>query len=85
MSTRILRRFYQIIDGQVPLIGVGGIGSGADAYEKIRSGASLVQLYSALTYHGPGLIKRIKQDLAALLARDGFSHVAEAVGTGIES
>ena len=85
VSTRILRRFYEIIDGQVPLIGVGGIGSGADAYEKIRSGASLVQLYSALTYQGPGLINRIKQELAALLARDGFGHVAEAVGTGIES
>lgn len=84
ISTQILRRFHQITEGRVLLIGVGGIGSGADAYEKIRSGASLVQLYSALTYQGPGLIKRIKQDLAACLARDGFSHVAEAVGTGVE-
>jgi dihydroorotate dehydrogenase len=62
------------------LIAAGGIDSGAEAYARIRAGASLVQLYSALVYEGPGLATRILTDLDALLARDGFANVAEAVG-----
>ena len=66
----------------IVLIGVGGISSGADAYEKIRAGATLVQLYTALVYEGPGLVARIKRELLACLARDGFATIADAVGTG---
>lgn len=80
LATAQLRAMYQVTRGQVPLIGVGGIASGADAYAKIRAGASLVQLYTALVYQGPGLIRRITRDLAALLRSDGFSHVGQAVG-----
>jgi len=65
------------------LIGVGGIAGGADAYAKIRAGASLVQLYTALVYEGPGLVLRIKRDLASFLARDGFASIAEAVGADV--
>jgi dihydroorotate dehydrogenase len=83
-STRLLAEMYRLTAGKLPLIGVGGIESGADAYLKIRAGASLVQLYTALTYHGPALIQRIKQELAALLQRDGFASVAAAVGTGVD-
>jgi dihydroorotate dehydrogenase len=83
-STRLLAEFYQMTQGRVRLIGVGGIDSGATAYAKIRAGASLVQLYTALAYAGPGLILRIKQDLATLLRRDGFASVAAAVGTDAE-
>lgn len=79
-STEMLRRFHARVGNKMPLIGVGGIASGADAYAKIRAGASLVQLYSSLVYEGPGLVARIKTDLMKLLARDGFSSVAEAVG-----
>ena len=79
-STETLHEFYALTSGQVPLIGVGGIASGADAYTKIRAGASLVQLYTGLVFSGPGLVAEIKRDLAALLKRDGFNHVAEAVG-----
>ena len=64
----------------LPLIGVGGIANAADAYARIRAGASLVQLYSALVYEGPMLARRINRDLCTLLARDGFANVAEAVG-----
>jgi dihydroorotate dehydrogenase len=64
----------------LPLIGCGGVASGADAYRKIRAGASLVQLYSALVFHGPGLIADIKRDLAACLKADGFTSVGDAVG-----
>ncbi len=66
--------------GQVPLIAAGGIDSGAEAYARIRAGASLVQVYSALVYEGPGLPRRIVAELAACLQRDGFATVAEAVG-----
>ena len=81
-STEVLARLYRLTGGRLPLIGVGGIASGADAYAKIRAGASLVQLYTALVYQGPGLVPRIKAELAALLRRDGFSTVCDAVGAG---
>lgn len=79
-STNVLSALYRATEGQVPLIGVGGIASGADAYEKIRAGASLVQLYSAMVYEGPSLPGRICRTLAGLLKRDGFNSVSEAVG-----
>ncbi len=79
-STAVLGEIYRLTGGRVPLIGVGGIGSAADAYAKIRAGASLVQLYTALIYRGPGLVAEIKLGLAALLRRDGFSRLSEAVG-----
>ncbi len=71
---------YRLTGGRLPLIGVGGVESGLDAYAKIRAGASLVQLYTALVYHGPGLVNRIKRDLAGQLKADGFATIAEAVG-----
>ncbi|KAL2632325.1 hypothetical protein R1flu_017011 [Riccia fluitans] len=80
MSTNVLRDMYQLTRGKVPLVGVGGISSGEDAYKKIRAGASLVQLYTAFAYEGPSLIPSIKAELAACLERDGFKSVAEAVG-----
>lgn len=79
-STEILKAVYNATEGKVPLVGVGGIASGADAYAKIRAGASLVQLYSALVYDGPGLVTKIKHDLTARLKADGFSSVSDAVG-----
>ncbi|WP_333610547.1 quinone-dependent dihydroorotate dehydrogenase [Brevundimonas bullata] len=66
--------------GRLPLIAVGGIESGADAYARIRAGASAVQIYSALIYDGPGLVGAIKRDLAARLRAEGFAHISEAVG-----
>ena len=79
-STALLADMYRLTGGAVPLIGVGGVASAADTYAKIRAGASLVQLYTALIYQGPGLIGRITAGLADLLRRDGFGSVAEAVG-----
>jgi dihydroorotate dehydrogenase len=76
-----LRDFRRATGGALPLIAVGGIASGADAYERIRAGASLVQLYTALIYGGPGLPKRIARELKALLLRDGFAKLDEAVGS----
>ncbi|CAN5680340.1 quinone-dependent dihydroorotate dehydrogenase [soil metagenome] len=83
LSTEVLRKTAHRVEGQFPLVGTGGVGSGADAYAKIRAGATLVQLYSAMVYDGPPLVRRIKDELAALLARDGLTSVAEAVGADL--
>ncbi|MFP4238070.1 MAG: quinone-dependent dihydroorotate dehydrogenase [Rhodosalinus sp.] len=80
-STQVLARLHRLTAGAMPLIGVGGIGSAEDAYTKIRAGASAVQLYTGLVYEGLSLGARIAEGLDALLARDGFASVAEAVGT----
>ncbi len=79
-STLVLKEMYGLTGGKLPLIGAGGVASGADAYAKIRAGASLVQFYSAMVYGGPALVLRIRAELAALLRRDGFAGVADAVG-----
>ncbi|MSO93213.1 MAG: quinone-dependent dihydroorotate dehydrogenase [Rhodospirillales bacterium] len=80
LSTTVLREMYTLTKGALPLIGVGGVASGEDAYAKIRAGASLVQLYSALVYEGPALVGRIQRDLAALLRANGYTNVSQAVG-----
>ncbi|WP_300394989.1 quinone-dependent dihydroorotate dehydrogenase [Henriciella sp.] len=82
-STQVLKEFASEIIGEFDLIGAGGISSGAEAYAKIRAGAHAVQFYSALVYHGPGLVADINADLAARLKADGFSSVAEAVGADL--
>ena len=83
-STRILARLYRETGGELPLIGVGGISSAADAYAKIRAGASAVQLYTAMVFWGLSLVDRIVHGLDEMLAHDGFANVSEAVGTGAE-
>lgn len=79
-STEMLRRAYRLVGDAIPLVGVGGIASADDAYAKIRAGASLVQLYTALIYQGPGLVRRIKAGLAARLRADGFARIEDAIG-----
>jgi dihydroorotate dehydrogenase len=81
-STALLAEMHRLTQGRLPLVGVGGISGPADAYEKIRAGASLVQLYTALTFAGPRLVAEIKRGLAQLLRRDGFASIADAVGAG---
>ena len=76
-----LRRFRRASGGEIPLIGVGGIANADDAWERIRAGASLVQLYSAMVYEGPGIARRIARGLAERLEREGMHSIAEAVGT----
>jgi dihydroorotate dehydrogenase len=81
-STQILREIYARTGARLILVGVGGVASGADAYAKMRAGASLVQLYSALSFQGPGLVARIKRELLDCISRDGFASVGAAVGKG---
>ena len=80
LAQQRLADFRSATGGTMPLIGAGGIASAEHAYARIRAGASLVQLYSALVYEGPGLARRIASGLRGLLARDGFGNVADAVG-----
>jgi dihydroorotate dehydrogenase len=82
-STRILAEMRKRVGARVVLVGVGGIANGRDAYAKIRSGASLVQLYTALAYDGPGLVSRIKRELLECLSRDGFARVTDAIGVDV--
>ena len=82
-STQILTEMHRRLKNAVTLVGVGGISSGEDAYAKIRAGASLVQLYSALVFQGPGLVARIKRELLQCLERDGFANVSKAVGADL--
>lgn len=84
LSTEALRDFYRLSGGKLTLIGVGGVASAEDAYAKILAGASLVQLYSALVYQGFGLIREIVTQLPALLKRDGFTSLSQAIGAGIK-
>lgn len=79
-ATRLVRYLYRKTEGRLPIIGVGGVASAEAAYAKIRAGASLVQLYTGLVYEGPGLVRRIKEGLVALLERDGLANIAEAIG-----
>ncbi len=79
-STEVLTEIYRRTGGTIPIIGVGGIASAEDAYRKIRAGASLVQIYSALIFHGPGIVSEISRDLARLLREDGFTRLDQAVG-----
>jgi dihydroorotate dehydrogenase len=80
LALQRLRDFRSATGGQIPLVAAGGIGSGADAFARIKAGASLVQLYSALVYRGPGLARAIARDLKHLLARDGFARLTDAIG-----
>jgi dihydroorotate dehydrogenase len=83
-STRVLARLYRETGGQMPLVGVGGVSSAADAYAKIRAGATAVQLYTAMVFWGVSLVDRIVHGLDEMLAHDGFANVSDAVGTAVD-
>ena len=79
-SNEVLKNFYKLTQGKIPLIGVGGISCAQDAYEKIKCGASLVQIYSAFIYQGFGLVEDIKKELSEMVKKDGLQNISQAVG-----
>lgn len=81
-AREVVARVREYTNGRVPIIGVGGVAAAEDAYAHIRAGASLVELYTGLVYHGPGAVDAIKQELVRLLIRDGFRSIGDAVGAG---
>ena len=74
---------FSLTNGQIPLIGVGGISNGKECYEKIKSGANLVQLYTALVFKGPQLLNKIKIELVDLMKTDGFKNIKQVVGKDV--
>jgi len=82
-SNEVLKNFYKFTEGKIPLIGVGGISSADDVYEKIKCGASLVQIYSAFIYQGFGLVEEIKKDLSKKIAADGLKNISELIGAKV--
>lgn len=80
MSTECIRKLYALTDGSVPIIGVGGVGSGHDAYEKLKAGASLVEIYSMMVYEGPGCVSKIRSELADLMVQNGHRRLEDVVG-----
>lgn len=79
-STELLRTVYKLTNGTIPLIGVGGIFTGKDAYEKIKAGATLVQLYSSMTYKGPAITEEINKELVELMKKDNIKNIQDAIG-----
>lgn len=84
LSTRTVQDMYRLTKGELPIIGVGGIASGRDAYDKIQAGASLIQIYSAIAYEGFPIVKKIKRELTELLRKDNLTSVSDAVGLDVE-
>lgn len=83
-SVEVIRSVYRLSKGKLPIIGCGGIFSAQDAYDKIRAGANLVEVYTALIYEGPELIRTLNEELLNLLRKDGFKHVSDAVGVDVQ-
>ncbi|GFO46693.1 dihydroorotate dehydrogenase (quinone), mitochondrial [Plakobranchus ocellatus] len=79
-SLQTIRDMYTLTNGELPIVGVGGVSNGKDAYDKIKAGASLIQIYTALVYQGPPVIGKINREMDELLRHDGFSHIIQAVG-----
>ena len=82
-SNLVLKKMYSLTNGQIPLIGVGGITSGSDCYVKLKSGASLVQLYTALIYSGPYLVSKMNKELVDLIKTDGYKNISEVIGKSV--
>jgi len=80
-STECIRTMYDLTKGKVPIIGVGGVGNGRDAYEKLKAGASLIQIYSMMVYEGPGVVNRIRKELGDIIVENGYKSVEDVVGT----
>jgi dihydroorotate dehydrogenase len=85
LALQLTKDMYKLTNGTVPIIGVGGISNGEDAYERIKAGASLVQVYTALSYEGPGLGANISNELAELMKRDGITSVRDVVGKDVRA
>ena len=83
ISTNMIKKFYKLLNGKIPIIGVGGVHSGQSAYEKIIAGASLLQLYTGFVYRGPTTAKDIKKELIQILKSEGVKNIKDIIGKGI--
>lgn len=76
----MIAEMYKLTNGKIPIIGVGGVFTGRDAYEKLAAGASVIQIYTSFIYHGPPIVKRIKEELNEILCDKGVDNVNQLVG-----
>jgi len=83
ISTNMIKKFYKELNNKIPIVGVGGVNSGKSAYEKIKAGASLLQLYTGFVYRGPSTAKDIKKELIQILKAEGIKNIKEVVGKGV--
>ena len=83
ISTDLIKKFYRELNGEIPIIGVGGIDSGKSAYEKLVAGASLLQLYTGFVYKGPSVVKDIKKELIQILKSEGFNNIKDVIGRAV--
>ncbi|XP_012935288.1 dihydroorotate dehydrogenase (quinone), mitochondrial isoform X2 [Aplysia californica] len=84
-SLQVIRDMYRLTHGKIPIVGVGGVSCGQDAYDKVKAGASLIQMYTALVYLGPPAVGKIKREMEELLRKDGYKHISEAVGADFKA
>ena len=82
ISNKIISKFYKVLKGKIPIIGVGGVDSGQSIYKKVLAGASLVQLYTGMIYKGPQIVKNIKKEFIEKLKKDGVKNFTEIIGQG---
>ena len=82
-SFKVIRKAYKLTKGKLVLVGVGGVSSGQDVYDKILLGCNLVQIYTALIYHGPSIVSKILSELSSIIAKNGYKNVKDAVGKGV--
>jgi dihydroorotate dehydrogenase len=83
ISTDLIKKFYRELNGEIPIIGVGGVDSGKSAYEKLVAGASLLQLYTGFVYKGPSVVKDIKKELIQILKSEGFNNIKDVIGRAV--
>jgi len=83
ISTNMIKKFYKQLNGEIPIVGVGGVNSGKSAYEKIIAGASLLQLYTSFVYRGPSAAKDIKKELIQILKSERIDNIKNAIGKGV--
>jgi len=85
LSNKATYRFYELTNGKLPIIGAGGIETGQDALERIKSGASLIQIYTSMVYEGPIIVNKIRRELVEEMSKQGYKNISEAIGVNFKN
>ena len=85
LSNKVTLRFYELTNGKLPIIGAGGIETGQDALERIKSGASLIQIYTSMVYEGPIIVNKIRRELVEEMSKQGYKNISEAIGVNFKN
>jgi dihydroorotate dehydrogenase len=85
LSNKVTLRFYELTNGKLPIIGAGGIETGQDALERIKSGASLIQIYTSMVYEGPIIVNKIRRELVEEMSKQSYKNISEAIGVNFKN